>query len=257
MKQWLVTAAIDWCVIVAAFALAAIDWRLAILSWLVIGNRQHALAILGHDGAHRLVCYSRELNDFLTNALVFYPLCLSLKYYRRFHFEHHRNTNNDKDPEVRLKKIGPLPMVAPFSQAKVFSHAALDLLGAGVPQLLAFMWEVRPKKAVQYMQFALAAALVTALCWLGLWWVPALWFGSLLTSFWACFRLRVWSEHVGLGEGETLQFTPNWWQKVLFLPHNSWCHHWHHEKPGIPFYELPSLGRFSETLCQARAKESS
>jgi fatty acid desaturase len=71
--------------------------------------------------------------------------------------------------------------------------------------------------------------------------IPILWVISMLTSFWFFFRLRVWTEHVGLKEGETLRFTPTFIERMLFLPHNTEYHYEHHESPGVSFDKLPEL----------------
>lgn len=35
------------------------------------------------------------------------------------------------------------------------------------------------------------------------------------------------------------RFRPNWWQKLLFFPHNIWLHPEHHRLPSIPLWRLP------------------
>ena len=81
---WLRDAVLDWTVIAGALFVAhafsnPLTWLLALL---VIGNRQHALAILGHDGTHFTLSHDRKLNDFLTNLLAFWPIGLTVSGYR-------------------------------------------------------------------------------------------------------------------------------------------------------------------------------
>ena len=66
----------------------------------VIAARQHALGTLGHDGAHRLICRNRVLNDLLANILCTWPLMSNLSGYRAFHFEHYRKVGTPDDPEL-------------------------------------------------------------------------------------------------------------------------------------------------------------
>jgi fatty acid desaturase len=73
-----VRAVLDWAIIILCFRLAY--WSLFETSSLilrivtliplivVIAARQHALGILGHDGAHRLICRNRVLNDLLATS---------------------------------------------------------------------------------------------------------------------------------------------------------------------------------------------
>lgn len=63
---WLWRAALDWLAIAGAMwliGLFGLDWDrpvIAVIAWIVglfiIGTRQHALGVLGHDGAHGLIC---------------------------------------------------------------------------------------------------------------------------------------------------------------------------------------------------------
>lgn len=250
--RWLEAAFVDWTVIaIAMLAAEAFPWLIPI-AWFIVGNRQHALGILGHDGAHQLIAPKhRQWNDLICNLFTFWPLALPLEPYRKFHFDHHRFTNTEQDPEIRLKRIGPCKMEPPFSVFRVVSHSILDLFGFGAPQIAAFLHEVRARTwqdAIAYL-FAILATLLLVSS--GHWLVAVIWWVSVWTTFWHCFRLRVWSEHIGLGEGETLIFKPNWIQRAWFLPHNTWAHWEHHWWPSMAFNDLgkhPGV----QTLCEAR-----
>lgn len=251
--SWVLAAITDWLLIIFAMYLGYLSYWFLPISLFVIGNRQHALAILGHDGAHRLISKNKTLNDFLTNFFVFYPMTISIKNYREFHWEHHRETNTTKDPELPLKNT-PLKIDTPITKSKIAFQAAGDLIGLGILQIFTFLYKIRPKKAIEYLPMIIVVTLSAILGYFGFGYAILLWNISLLTTFWLCFRLRVWSEHVGLKEGETLKFDPKWWQKIIFLPHNTWLHAEHHEKPGIPFNKLPILRKeeVGLTLSQAR-----
>ena len=73
---WLKDALLDWAVMTGAIILAGLwnnpaGYALAVL---IVGNRQHGLALLGHDGTHCTLSHSRALNEFLTNLLAWWPL---------------------------------------------------------------------------------------------------------------------------------------------------------------------------------------
>jgi fatty-acid desaturase len=112
-KRWLRRALLDWVIIILCFRAAhwslfettSLLLRVATLVPLVvvIAARQHALGILAHDGAHRLICRSHFLNDFLANFLCEWPLMSNLGGYRAFHFEHHRKVGTPEDPELIYK----------------------------------------------------------------------------------------------------------------------------------------------------------
>lgn len=248
---WARAAAIDWAIIVAAIFIASADWTFIPIAVLVIGNRQHAIAILGHEGAHCLICKTRWVNDLLCNWLVFYPLGICMAQYRSFHWKHHRHTNTPDDPEIALKAVRPNAMQMPFSRGKIMRQLAGDFIGLGIPQLVAFIVHVRPRKWQELGAIAFLIAAIGACIYFGLILVPLLWFGSLYTSFWAFFRYRVWAEHVGGGPGETLVFDVSLLQQLVFFPHNSHLHHEHHEHPSVPFSEL-SRGQIGVSLCESR-----
>ncbi len=254
-KPWLIAALIDWTILAGGVWLSYFNVWFLPLSVLIVGNRQHALAILGHDGAHRGAARSKRLNDALTNCMVFYPLGLCLNHYRDFHWDHHRYAGTEKDPELPLKDIGPFRLVGPFkNKTQVIGAALFDLIGFGAPQLLAFLFYVRPRSIKDLAPLVVSIALAIILILNGLWLTVAIWYVSLWTAFWCFFRLRVWSEHVGGGEGETLVYDPKWYQKALFLPHNTWLHHEHHLKPGVTFDKLPKLREelIGKGLCESR-----
>lgn len=239
---WLAAAAFDWLMIAFAVCIAYCSPWLFPVSVLLIGNRQHALGILGHDGAHKLVCRrSKRINDCVTNLVAFYPLGMCLREYRKFHRDHHLYTNNDRDPEVLLKDTQPNPITGPVTLRKVLRHGLMDLVGFGIPHEIKFMLYIRPRTLRESVPIMALALISVALLFSPYYLIPILWLTSLATSFWFFFRLRVWSEHVGLGEGETLQFSPTLFERALFLPHNTWLHCEHHEKPAIEFNKLPAL----------------
>src|SRR6266403_445901 len=73
--RWVLAAACEWGTILALMWLCdtwphPLLWVTAII---LIGSRQHALAVLVHDGAHFLVNRSRRCNDRLSNYLAAYP----------------------------------------------------------------------------------------------------------------------------------------------------------------------------------------
>jgi len=62
-----------------------------------IGARQHALAILMHDGAHYLLFKNRRLNAVVSELFLAWPLFITMRAYRGGHFAHHRHVNTEKD----------------------------------------------------------------------------------------------------------------------------------------------------------------
>ena len=75
--RWVLTCFVNWFVIFASFFVAYYFQSLWVdaLVVLVIGNRQHAIALLGHEGSHYTLSSNRQWNDFLTGILTF-GICL-------------------------------------------------------------------------------------------------------------------------------------------------------------------------------------
>ena len=147
--HWIAAVVFDWTILLLGIYLSYISLWFIPISMLIVGNRQHALGILGHDGAHRHVAKNRKLNDVITNFATMYPLGINLENYRKFHWDHHKfNGIKGKDPELPIKNIGPFAMKQKYSKRELYRDLCFDLLGFGVAQLLGFIIQVRPKTAL-------------------------------------------------------------------------------------------------------------
>ena len=89
-----------------------------------------------------------------------------------------------------------------------------------------------------------AGGAVWSLGWRSALLLALLWYGSLFTSFFAAYRLRCYSEHIG-SEWTHRLTKPPLWQRLLYLPANTWMHWEHHTWPAIPLrqmrHALPTL----------------
>jgi fatty acid desaturase len=238
---WVPHVILDWSMIAAAFVFAghahnALGYMLAVL---VIGNRQHALAVLGHDGTHFTLHANRKINDFLSNIFCFWPMLITVEGYRKLHFTHHRETGTAQDPELMHKAARAPQWDLPLKKEKLSIYAAKDLVGYSVPDLLIILMFSRPeKKSLMVAPIALNVIGSASLTAFGFWWVPVMWYVSMATSFMMFFRFRLWLEHQGTGDTQRVNL--NWWQRHLLAPHNIWLHWEHHEWPTVPYHRLPA-----------------
>ena len=136
-SPWLKDAALDWAIILGVLGVAhlfsnPVTWLLALL---IIGNRQHALAILGHDGTHFTLSHDRRLNDYLTNLLAFWPIGLTVSGYRTLHFKHHKHTGTEDDPELGHKRSRTPQWDLPAKPSRILKYAVLDIVGRQLPGL--------------------------------------------------------------------------------------------------------------------------
>lgn len=248
---WLRDVAFDWALIVAAMAAACLTLHplVILLSLFVLGNRQHALALLGHDGTHYTITKRKRLNDALTDYLTWIPLGLTNDGYRTLHHQHHTHLGTEQDPEVQYKGVRGEHWDLPTTPGQVIARCLLDLVGGGFKDYhIIFSLSMpdnadlartaaRRRKAVHAAFVALsgAAALLNPAFLL----LPALWYGALVTTFIMFFRLRLWLEHQGTDTAHRLRLKV--WQAGLLAPHLCW-HHWeHHMWPTVPYSNLPAI----------------
>ncbi|MGN6424394.1 MAG: fatty acid desaturase [Asticcacaulis sp.] len=241
---WARDCALDWIVIALTFCALGVShaWWLAPLAVLIVGNRQHALALLGHDGTHCTICYDKRLNDLTNDLFAWMPLGLTGDGYRNLHILHHRDLGSERDPEIVYKGLRANQWDLPAKLPDVLMLAARDLIGGGLIDYKIIFEYSKPTRLRAYLWLAFwHVAFTGTMIALGLWWVPLIWYVSLLTSFIMFFRLRMWIEHQGTDTTQRLHL--NWWQGPLLAPHLSW-HHWeHHFWPSIPYSRLPQLRR--------------
>lgn len=241
--RWLVPALVDWLIIVAAMAVGF--WVNHLAFWfvvtLVVGNRQHALGILGHDAAHSAATDNKALNDLAAEILCFWPILTGLADFRAFHFKHHRYFNTDKDPELLFKtQWSRAQWSLPKSRAKIFSYFFLDLFGFGALEVAKGFYMLEKIKLRSWLGplvwwTVMGFVLYTTQLWLA----AGIWFAALLTSFWGFHRLRTWIEHVGTDS--THRVRANWWQRIVITPHGSWSHYEHHDHPAVPYWSRHEL----------------
>lgn len=254
-QRWLRDLALDWSIIVAAFWLfAELDkpWYLVPLFALIIGGRIHALGLLAHDGTHRLAFKNQRLNDWMTEIFVAWPLFVAVDHgYRPWHFAHHKLLGTDADPEL-LSYRAEEPYPGPVSWAKIRRYLITDLLGLGIIDLFKFIRAVFPfKKPSRFLgPLLLWLTFLGVTILLGLQWVFFLWVWSVLTGFWAVFRVRTWTEHIDVepaGKESSHRFRVGPLARFFFFPHNTFCHYEHHKWPQVPYYHLPKVRELDQS----------
>lgn len=245
LSRWLGAAMFDWLIIAAAFYLAhrVHAWWFYILAGCIIASRQHALAILGHDGAHYFACKNRRLNDILSNALCFWPFLITVEGYRDFHFLHHRTTGTVNDPELAARK-GQAPLWdIPKSRLEIAREALKDILGfrghyfGQIYYNLTFTRNL--SKTTIAAPIVFSGFLVLCVLLSGQYWILPLWILPLGTFFQCFFNLRTWTEHIG--SSGTHRLSARWWQRWFYLPHQTWMHWEHHEYPYVPYWNLEKV----------------
>ena len=237
-------------------------WTFA-LGWVVISGRHLALAVLMHEGAHRLFSRNKRLNDAISNWLTAYPILLSTDLYRIVHLQHHKATWTEDDPDIGLAK--PFPI----TKKSLLRKAIRDLTGrtgyeryrllirltaglvpnarglGGVPLRHAVVNFIRNQRGFLITNGVLLAILTAAghaEAFFLLWWLPA------LTGYSLVLRLRSIAEHAVVSDPndelrQTRTTLAPFWLRFLIAPHHVNYHLEHHLFMFVPHYNLPRAHR--------------
>lgn len=225
----------------------------------VIATRQHALLVLMHDGAHRLLSRHRFVNDLASDLFLAFPLFVSTSLYRSHHFQHHRFLNSDDDPDVidsreTHSKTGWLLIF--FADAVGRGFWKMLRSGSDFSMLNYLTRGAEVRRLVPAWQFAgfvamwagVAAVLTVASGW------PAfllLWIVPMFTLLGLILHVRAVAEHASCDPVPTIAGTrtviPGTVERLLFAPVNVNYHLAHHLCPGVP---ATKLARLHARLCE-------
>ena len=245
-----------WFVIAVAVAVVVIAemWWLYPLAVVVIAGRQHALAVLVHEGAHGLLCQDRRWNDAMSDGLVAFPLLVSTELYRRHHFRHHRALNSPDDPDV--DEVSGTWSRARWWCAALLDVSGLQMLGAAktaaqwsVPFALLNAGQRAQMSRGTLVGFGLVATLAALSFTVLNGWLlfVAFWLVPMLTVLNFLFRIRSAAEHVGCAMTSELEGSRTVLAgpvaRALIGPFNIGYHAEHHLYPSVPYHNLPALHR--------------
>lgn len=273
--------AFTWGCIFGCFALYIEypTWWSVLLAWPVMSGRHLALAILMHDAAHGLLLRNKRWNDRIGQWLTAYPTMADTLLYRRAHFEHHRHTWTEQDPDLGLATA------LPVSRASFRRKMIRDLTGqtayARYRLLVRFAAGLSPRArgregkswlaltrafvASQHGFLITNALLLAALCAAGrpgayLWiWVLPGW-----TGYQVVLRIRSIAEHACVSDPrdplkQTRTTLAPGWLRFFIAPHHVNYHLEHHLFMTVPHYNLPAAHRLLRdkgTLETAEVKHS-
>jgi fatty acid desaturase len=257
----LAATAEEWGAIAVAIALCTFFWHPVIyaIAVIVIGARQHALLIMGHDASHYRYLPTRWQNELFANLFLMWPTFASIEGFRKFHSTHHQYTNlpDDGNRHIWYTHDAAGDLAPDWQFPKTRTALALLLLrrAAFVTGLL---WIVRglvgstliPSPAwMRAARFGFYATIAAALTYFGWWYAFLLyWIVPYCTWHIAAQYIRLICEHSAVeSEEEEYSITrttiPTWLESMLILPRNVGYHLEHHWYPSVPFYRLPELHR--------------
>jgi fatty acid desaturase len=268
----LIATAEDWAVIAVAIAVCSYIWHpaLYVIAVMVIGARQHALLVLGHDATHYRYLRKRWQNDLFGNLFLMWPTFASVEGFRKYHGTHHQYTNlaNDGNRQLWHTHNAQGEFEPEWVFPKTRRRLALMILRRAA-FLTGISWVIRglvgPSFIPQppWMVAARLAFYTSVACmltyfgaWLGFVWY---WLVPFCTWHIAAQYVRLICEHsaVEADEGEyriTRTTLPTRLEAAFILPRNIGFHIEHHWYPSIPFYRLPELHSLLMTRAGFQAK---
>ncbi len=241
-------------------------WGVIILTWVVvtvwtnpltvllgifiIAARQLGLGVLSHDGAHYTLFENRKLNDWVSEWILSRPFTSgTIDGYRKYHLQHHANTQQENDPDLHLS--APFPISKTSWRRKVWrdlsgqtgwkQYGAMfkdAFRGETRWQALRNGWRRFGKNIIINLVFLLGFTLAGKwYLYFLLWWVPALTWNRFIT------RLRNIGEHAAVPDDNdrlrnTRTIVANWLERAFIAPYGVNYHLEHHLIVNCPYYKL-------------------
>jgi len=256
-RDWInvVSISMNWLQILAAMALFFYFPNVLtfLLSVIVIGSRQFALAVLAHDGAHNLLFSNEKINDFVSQWFCAFPLFSDNRPYRPYHLAHHRFTESENDPDLSLS--APFPITKASFRRKVirdltgqtgfrrYSIALKSIFSSEADNFAGRIKKISDKISGFFISnlviFSLIAIFSHWSIYFLLWWIPAFTYYSLIV------RIRNIAEHsVTPGDtnlNNTRTTKASLLTRYLLVPHHVNFHLEHHLFTNCPWYNLPKV----------------
>ena len=222
-----------------------------LISTVIIGSRQFALAVLAHDGAHHLLFKNAKINDFVSQWFCAYPVFQDNRVYRPYHLKHHRFTETEDDPDISLS--APFPITKKSFARKVirdlsgitgykrYSSVVKGILKTEASSSMTKITKIWDKSRGFLITNSVIFLLISYFShwslFFMLWWFPAFTYYSLI------IRIRNIAEHcVTSGNTEfdnTRTTRASYLIRFLLAPHRVNFHLEHHLFMVCPWYNLP------------------
>ena len=227
-----------------------------LLAVLIIGGRQLGLAILMHDAAHGILFKNQNINNFVGQFFLAYPVGADMPGYRKYHLRHHLNTQQDNDPDLQLS--APFPITRASFVRKAFRDlTGITALKLRIGQILGILRKTKTPHTGSDQAFNVKSVIgpyavnliLFGLCWLaaGYWWAYfVLWFLPLFSVFQLVLRVRNIAEHA-MTSHDTDPRTharttrANIFERMLVAPYWVNYHIEHHAFMHVPCWQLPAL----------------
>ncbi|MEZ5040247.1 MAG: fatty acid desaturase family protein [Saprospiraceae bacterium] len=259
--------AYNWLLIIGSIYLGTLYPVFYVLAVIIIGARQHALAILMHDATHYRFLKNRKWNDLITNVTTMYPIFTSIEAYRSNHLRHHQHLNTEDDPDWVAKLTKRAFQFPKTKKEFLLNILAYFFLLDGIKDALWLLKRLshsskksNKKTSTKFPQLVFFVLLFGTLTLFGLWkYYLLFWIIPYFSTFFMFQYIRSVAEHFGdLSYDHLLTSTRSvkatLIERLLLAPHNVGYHIEHHLYPGVPFYHLPQLHKLLMEVKSYREK---
>ncbi len=234
----------DWAIVAGVIAFTEAYWSipLYIVAVMIIGNRQHSLAIQMHDAAHFRLLPNRRINNIVGEVLCAWPMFFRMAAYRENHNLHHRHANTELDPDFRKERF-------PETKKEIIRMLVTDALALNTLQQFGELKRLKKNnvpRSVQLARIVYYASLCALLTSFGGWKLFALyWAVPLFTWLKVVLRVRAIADHTGVHDRphpyNTRTVVPNLFDVIFLAPRQCSYHLGHHFFQSIPSYNLKAL----------------
>jgi len=245
-----------WLVIGASMALYAL-WPnplTFLVAVVLIGSRQLGLAILMHDAAHGVLLRTKAWNDPVSQWLLAYPVFSDTIRYRHYHLVHHRNTQQEDDPDLSLsapfpitresfwrKMVRDITGQTGFKQRRAQIRAAFGRPGEPTGERLqTFRKRLGGSLVANLVLLAILTAFGKPHYYLMFWILPLLTWQQVIT------RIRNIAEHAIVPDNDdpfrnARTTYASWLERATVAPYWVNYHVDHHLLMYVPCFNLPKL----------------
>ena len=248
---------LEYTICFSCILLTMLFWNIytVISCMLIVGIRQHALFIIYHDAVHYLISPNKRINDLIINLFVGVPFLVPINTYRSFHLSHHNLLGKEGDPEIAIYHKGQYWNYEPLKAKKLFFQFIGDLTmwNNFKSMMYCFLETSNPLSKMKLVKSKIFPELYLMIfVFLGAWLflyisdstiffhLLLLWFVPFLTITQLIQKIRSFTEHTFNEKGTTSgSWKVNLLGKLTIWPYNINYHREHHEKPNIPWDELP------------------
>ena len=222
-----------------------------LLGIMIVGARQLGLGVISHDAAHYLLFTNRKFNDWAAEWFLGRPLLgASVVPYRKYHLVHHRFTQQENDPDLKLS--APFPTSRASMRRKIVRDLTgqtgwkqrraavrnMFVTGDGSLDLVGGFKRIGPNIAINLVFLGIFAGLGCWYLYFLLWILPNLTWELLVA------RIRNIGEHGAVPDNDdrlrnTRTTLANPLERLFLAPYFVNYHLEHHLLVSCPCYRLP------------------